>query len=109
MSKPAPNLMILVADYAQAMGATPLNRHDACWDSRIDDHWRIVANGHRQEIQHNGVRVPPFSVYVEFNGFPAGILDAYGGLMAAGEAANARALARALRSATGRARTGAVV
>jgi len=32
--------------------------------------------------------VPPFNCYVEFNGWPAGVFNPFGGIIAAGELAN---------------------
>lgn len=55
-------------------------------------------NGHKTPMRcSHGIEVPPFSVYVQFNGWPAGILDAGGGVLAAGEAANEKNFIDALK------------
>lgn len=59
----------------------------------IDKRWTATMNGHRT-VQQN---IPPFGAYIEYNGWPAGVIDAHGGAIAAGEAANERALIRAVR------------
>lgn len=60
---------------------------------RIDaGKWVLRANGHR--VKTDGV--PPFSVMVEFNGWPAGIIDPGGAVIAAGSLANLQTLVDAL-------------
>lgn len=52
--------------------------------------WRVVFNGtgEAKDRAENHPELPPFAVYVEYNGWPAGIIDPRGGILAAGMAAN---------------------
>ena len=66
-----------------------------CWEYQIDEAWWIAVNGHKEPVsvfrpQHPGVpvSVPPFTAYIEYNGWPAGLIDPARGTMAAGEGAN---------------------
>ena len=91
---------LLAAELADARGATPLNKHKACWEAKVDDNWWLAINAHREPTPcRGGAEVPPGHVYVEWNGWPAGFINAYGGSMAAGEAANEDTLCTALRAA----------
>lgn len=60
------------------------------YERQIGDLWRIVFNGgaKTREQDDHAPKLPPFSVYVEFNGWPAGIIGPSGGILAAGDAAN---------------------
>jgi hypothetical protein len=96
-------LMELVAELAVALGVRNINALESCWVHQFDTHWLIAANGHKEykifASQHGPINVPPFSVWVEFNGWPAGVFDAHGGTFAAGAAANEQTFSAALRSA----------
>ena len=60
--------------------------------------WSWLVNGSGIPITtEGGVTVMPFHTYIEFNGWPAGVLDAVGeGEFAAGTGANPEAFAAAL-------------
>jgi hypothetical protein len=96
-----PNLMEALIAYGKAHDAVPLNKFPRCWEAQIDEHWWIAANAHRYAIEcSHGPIVEPFHFYIEFNGFPAGVIDASGrGLFAEGEAANLQTFAEALQKA----------
>lgn len=66
------------------------NLPDGLYRRKVGDLWRIVLNGTNKESpkQDDHPALPPFAAYVEFNGWPAGIIDPSGGILAAGEAAN---------------------
>lgn len=83
---------------AKRCDAQPMNKHSGCWSLQIDDSWFIAVNGHKTPMaaKPNGSEVPPFSCYVEFNGWPAGIIDPGGGCIAAGTAANMETLIEAI-------------
>lgn len=77
---------VLLAELALAEGVadTPLG----IWE-RAFDPWHVSLN--RDNIARKNVRgleVPPYSAMVTFNGWPAGIIDPRGGILAAGAAAN---------------------
>jgi len=60
-----------------------------CWINATDQN-QVVAKGHV---------IKPFEMYVEFNGWPAGICDPHTGLICAGEAANVFTLRDAIHHA----------
>lgn len=96
-----------VVDLAVALDPTPLSeRASRVIEIAVDEHWRVVLNGdsvaHAIPMYPQGPALAPWSVYVEWNGFPAGLLDAGGGVIAAGEAANEATLIAALVAAKAR-------
>lgn len=99
MSEQASEAFGLIADVAIATGAAPLNKHAGCWELDLGAWW-IAVNGHGDGAKRcsRGPEVLPFNAYVEFNGWPAGLFDLCGGVMAAGEAANEGTLIEALRA-----------
>lgn len=89
-----------VCEYSYAMGARDINKKPGCYESQVDDHWWFAINPHGETYKcSRGASVPGLHVYVEFNEFPAGIISAYGGVLAAGEAANEQTFIAALRAA----------
>lgn len=90
-----------VVDLGLALGAQPLHRHPACWECQVDEQWRVSMNGHRNpQKTTTGHEVPPFECLVEFNGFPAGLLSPFDGVIAAGAAANEDAFITAVKART---------
>lgn len=90
----------LIAELCSAHGLAPLNKHRGCVVVEAGA-WRITVNGHNRPARaHGGSRllIPRFTAMVEFNGWPAGSLNPYGGVIAAGEAANEDTLIEALRA-----------
>lgn len=79
-----------IAKLSIVLGTAPLNKVKDCWECRIDKHWWIAVNGHKETVKTSkGIEIPAFNCYVEFNGFPAGIFSPInGGFLAAGELAN---------------------
>ena len=75
------------------------------WNNRIsekeiDEQWWIAINPHDEKLKcSHGPVVEPFTMYVEFNGWPAGIVTMNGGMFAAGSAANEDAFIDALKRA----------
>ena len=96
----------LAAQIADKEGGVPLNKHNGCWVKKLDEHWTIAINGHGEPKKYNNCDIPPYTMYVEFNGFPAGIVDPFGGVMATGELANEDALIAILKSVLGEAEGG---
>lgn len=87
-------------ELAQSLGATPLNKHHGCWEAQLDEHWWIAINAHRVPIKcSKDAMVPPFTMYIDFNGWPAGFVDPHGGTMAAGSLANEETLLAAIKEA----------
>lgn len=90
-----------VCELAIASGAESIKDLPGCWNATVDEHWRVALNGHDADrpAWEGGPDVPPYCAFVEFNGWPAGMLSAHGGAIAAGEIANEDALLAALRRA----------
>ncbi len=89
----------LVAQLAEKLDAVPLDKHPNCWECQIDDRWRISVNGHGEEQKTaSGSAVLPFHCYVEFRGFPAGILHPHGGTMVAHVEGSEDAFIRAMKA-----------
>ena len=65
---------------------------------KIDDRWTVTIANKETVRSAGGVEVPPFCVYIEFNGWPAGIINPFEGSIVAGEAANEDALIAALQA-----------
>lgn len=89
----------VIADLCIALGEEPLTKHPGCWECVIDARWKIAVNGHpkAQKCSLSEIPIEPFHCYVEYNGWPAGIFNPYGGTIAAGEAANEHTFIAALR------------
>lgn len=79
-----------VAGVAERAGETPINQRAGTWERQLDPAWWIAVNAHRDPVTcSKGVEVAPFTMYVEYNGWPAGILSpTAGGQFAAGTGAN---------------------
>jgi hypothetical protein len=95
-------VFIEIAHMANRLGASPLSRYEDCWEYQVSDGWWIAVNGHAEprRCSHNNIEVPPFTAYIEWNGWPAGFIDPRGGDMAAGELANEDTLVAALKAVT---------
>jgi len=84
-----PEALTVVMKLAKYDKVVPITKFDNCWERQIDDNWFIAFNGHKEnKLTSTKVEVLGFTCYVEFNGFPAGIIDPSGGIIAAGEIAN---------------------
>lgn len=82
-------------EYAISEGATKINNLPGLWINKIDEHWLIKCNGHANEIES----VPSHCWSIEYNGWPAGILDVRGGgVLCSGDAANERTLIAAIEA-----------
>lgn len=105
---PIPQAMGLLCDLCVAMKAEPVNQYEGCWEVAVDDNWWIALNGHKEAVKcSRGASVPPFTAYVEWNGWPAGFIDPRGGALAAGEAANEDTFCAAVKAAVVKAEGGA--
>ena len=94
---------------AEAMGVRNIKALPGCWEVVIDEQWWLAVNGHKEPTacspsDGRSVAVPPYSVYVEFNGWPAGILNIGGDEIVAGAAANEDALIDAIKAKTAKVR-----
>lgn len=77
----APEALVAIAELHQALGRPPLN--GAIGEYQFAE-WHVRLNGAGEE--QDGI--PPFTASIEFNGWPAGLIDPAGGVIAAGELAN---------------------
>ena len=85
---------------AGALGVKGINALPGCWEHAIDGTWWIALNGHAEPTEcSRGASVPPYEMYVECNGWPAGILSPGDGVIAAGEGANEDTLIAAIDAA----------
>ena len=90
-----------LADMAIVLGAAPLTKYVGCWEHQIDAQWWVAVNGHPTPTKcSKGPEVPAFCAYLEFNGWPAGELSPFGGVIAAGAIANEDALIAAIKAVT---------
>lgn len=82
-------------EYVSFLGVTKIDSLPGLWENKIDDTWTIKCNGHNYEVEN----VPPFSWYIEFNGWPAGVISVMGdGVLCAGKAGNEDNLRRAIEA-----------
>jgi len=71
-----------IANLAMRLGVTNINQREGCWEHRIDDKWWIAINGHPEPVRcSKGAEVPAYNAYVEFNGWPVGLINPYGGAL----------------------------
>lgn len=97
-----------IAELALALGVRDLCQRDGCWAHQVDDRWWLAVNGKREPqsvvVTARGgggeeVSVPQYSAVIYYNGWPAGIVDPFGGVLAAGEGANEDTFLAALAEA----------
>jgi hypothetical protein len=90
-----------VVDYALAKRVTNLIMRPGVWEDKIDAHWWIAVNPHHETLKTStGASVQFGELYIEFNGWPAGIITPHGGPMCAGQIANEDAFIAAVQAAT---------
>jgi len=92
----------VIAEYCVSKGLAPIK--DKILSVKIDDHWELCVNGFSEERDTGPFgqskashKIGPFSAYVEFNGWPAGEFNPYGGCFAAGELANEETFCEVLK------------
>ena len=89
----------LIAQACMRRKLTPIK--DKLIGIELDDHWKFWVNGYSepQKFITCGVEqtLAPFHAYIEFNGWPAGIVNHYGGAIAAGDLANETTFIEALK------------
>lgn len=90
-----------IVEYGLAIGMKDLADRPGLWEAQIDDQWFIAVNPHKETLEcSRGPKVPFGNAYVEFNGWPAGFITPYGGVIAAGKIANEGTFIEALYKAT---------
>lgn len=93
--KPISEVYSKVADLCLARGIRSIKDRPGLTIVEIDKHWTVKINPHRGDIEN----IPFGHMYVEFNGWPAGLISPYEGTIAAGEAANEDTLIDAIDKA----------
>lgn len=93
-----PEAFAAIVNYTLSKGVTNLAAHPGLWESQVDEHWKIRVNGHSETVEG----VPRYSAAIEYNGWPAGIIDPSGGIMTAGSEANEDTFIAAVVAATGK-------
>jgi len=79
--EPLSEAFLEIANLAERLGVSEINKLPGCWEHQIDQRWWIAVNSHGFESECSmGTKVPPLSAYVQFNGWPAGIINPYGGV-----------------------------
>ncbi len=105
-----PQVFAKIVELCEALGVSNIKELPGCWKHRIDDQWKIWVNGHDRPITirwpgviRDKVEIPPFHAYIEFEGWPAGLVSPKGGTMVAGRVAHKdtfiEALDRAIKEA----------
>ena len=91
-----------IVEYVLSHGATRLDKVPGCFERDVDERWHIALNAHNEPTKDSsGCPVPAFECAITYNGWPAGIVGPYGGVMAAGSGANEDAFIDALRQNMG--------
>jgi hypothetical protein len=94
-----------VVELAAALGVKKINELEGCWERAVDEQWFVAFNGHKEPMKvSRGATLPPYEIYIEFNGWPAGVIGPDGGIIAAGDAANEKTFIAALKAAIEQAR-----
>lgn len=71
---------LLIGELAHANGATPLKDYPGCWEASVGERWWVALNGHAEAVEcSRGLKVDPYHAYVEFKGWPAGVINPVGG------------------------------
>ena len=96
-----PEVLCRFIELTEAMRVPlPMSVHPGCFTLQVDADWYLVMNGHETAQKHADTEVPPWTLYVEFQGWPAGYVNPSGGIIAAGGDATEQALIEALKART---------
>ena len=94
---PIPEAFMLLADTLIATGDAPINGKMVHLDL---GEWKVWVNGCKEEKKTpTGVDVPCGNAWIEYNGWPAGMISPFGGVIAAGSCANEQTFCEALERA----------
>lgn len=98
-----PGVMPHIFALCEKLGVENITQRYAgrCFEHQVDAQWFFAINANRVETKcSTGVSVPPMGIYVEYNGWPAAILDVTGsGEFVMGTAANEATFIEALQRA----------
>lgn len=96
-----------IFDLVKAHGKQPLSKHDGCWNLVLPDtRWAVAINGHPEEHESDfsQQKVPPFHIFVQFNGWPFALINPQEAQIGCGRLANIDTLYDAIVQATERRR-----
>jgi hypothetical protein len=77
---PIAEVFSLFADWAVKGGHTSLSERPGLFSATFGD-FTVKLNPHSEETEN----VPPYTLAIEYLGWPAGLIDPYGGVLAAGK------------------------
>lgn len=100
-----PEVVVKIAELANALDVADIKDLPGCWEYQVDEQWWFAINGgtepratsRRGEGKVDPIELEPFNLLVEFNGWPAGLLNMHGGSFAVGTAANEGTFIEALQ------------
>ena len=61
-----------------------IGKLDGLWKCKVDEDWEFRVNGHDEEIDG----IPPYYALIVYRGLPAGLVNPFGGTIAAGQVVN---------------------
>jgi hypothetical protein len=89
-----------IAELCLARGVRDIKSMPGLCHVVVDELWQCWVNGHRETLYtEDGAAVEPYHAYVEFNGWPAGIVSAAGCEFVAGALANVATFVAAVEAA----------
>jgi hypothetical protein len=92
----------VLVEYLLSHGVTRIDKVPGCIERDVDERWSITLNGHKEPTNDSrGSSVAPYECEISYNGWPAGFVGPYGGIMAAGSGANEDTFIAALRKNMG--------
>lgn len=88
----------LLTEYCYQQGHRDIKDLEGCLEVQVNQQWWFAVNGHREPMKcSKDVEVLPFNIYLEYNGWPAGMVGPDGGVIAAGSEASEDDLIKALK------------
>jgi hypothetical protein len=97
-----------IFELAQVLNVTNINRLPGAWIYDVGKAWKIAVNGRQQDVDipNDGVcmgaTIPPYHLAIWYNGWLAGLMSPFDGILAAGSGANEETLIAALEAEIGR-------
>lgn len=73
-------IMESISDLAVVLGVSTISHLPACWEYQVNKTWWFAFNGHgdprptASAPSKRSTMVPAFSIFVEYNGWPAGFI-----------------------------------
>ena len=100
-------VFVKVVELGIALGWKSIKDRPGCTEHQVDDEWWFAINPHGEECKcSKGATVPAGHVYLQFNGWPFGLVNCEEGMCGFGAVANEGVLIEALERATERVKNG---